>query len=125
MLTYINCEISLPPASLDPPRGVCKAGRTTMVPKHEIYRVENTSNQSLHNVLRLHGHHAHSMVVRTLLEHLLIAGIPLLSVPLQYCSTVPLESYEYLSTQVLTVGTQILKYLWNFTHAVLLKYSNT
>ena len=26
-----------------------------MVPKHEIYGIENTSDQSLHNELRLHG----------------------------------------------------------------------
>ena len=48
-------KFTLPPASLDPTRGVCKVGRTNMVPKHEIYRVENTSDQSLHNVLRSHG----------------------------------------------------------------------
>ena len=37
-------KFPLPPASLDSPRGVCKVGRTNMVPEHEVYRVENTSD---------------------------------------------------------------------------------
>ena len=52
---YINYEISFALHFIGPPRGVCKVGRTNMVLKHEIYRVENTSDQSLHNELRLHG----------------------------------------------------------------------
>ena len=54
MPKYIKYEISFAPCFIGPPRGVCKAVRTNMVPKHEIYRVENTSVQSLHNELRLH-----------------------------------------------------------------------
>ena len=48
-------RFSFTPTSLDPPRGVSKAGRANMVPKHENYKVENTSDQSLHCVLRLLG----------------------------------------------------------------------
>ena len=89
MLTYINYEISFAPCFIGPPRGVCKAGRTNMVPKHEIYTVEDTSDQYLHNELRSHGPNAHSMVFRTLLEHLPIVGTPpvliyLCSITLQY-----------------------------------------
>ena len=55
MPKYIEYEISFAPCFVGPPRGVCKVGRTNMVPKHEIYRIENTSVQSLHNELRSHG----------------------------------------------------------------------
>ena len=55
MLMNINYKISLVTLLHQTPRGVCKVGRTNMVPKHEIYRVENTCHQSLHNELRLHG----------------------------------------------------------------------
>ena len=58
-----------------------------MVPKHENYRVENTSDQSLHCVLRLHGLKHILWYFRTLLEHLPIAGTPLILIPLQYHST--------------------------------------
>ena len=54
-LKHIILKFPLPPASLDPTRGVCKAGKKNIVSKHEIYRVEITSVQSLHNELRLHG----------------------------------------------------------------------
>ena len=54
MLIYIYYEISFAPCFIGPPRGVCKVGRTNMVSKHEIYTVENTSDQSLHNELRSH-----------------------------------------------------------------------
>ena len=74
MPKYIILKFPLFPCFIG---GVCKVGRTNMVPKHEIYRVENTSNQSLHNELRLHRTYAHSLVYRTLLEHLLIANTPL------------------------------------------------
>ena len=59
-----------------------------MVSKHENYRVENSNDHSLHCVLRSHGPDAHSVVFRTLLEHLPIAGTPLFWVPLWYHSTV-------------------------------------
>ena len=65
MLTYMNYEISFASCFIGPPRGVCKAGRTNMVPKHE-----NTSDQSLHNVAQVTQTHAHSMVFRALLEGL-------------------------------------------------------
>ena len=51
MLTYMKYEISFAPCCIGPPRVVCKAGRTNMVPKHESIRLENTSDQSLHNDL--------------------------------------------------------------------------
>ena len=55
MLTYIKYEISFSPSFIGPPRGFCKVGGTNMVPKHEIYIVENTSNKAIHNKLRSHG----------------------------------------------------------------------
>ena len=55
MPKYIKYEIPFALLLHWTPRGVCEAGRTNMVPIHEIYRVENTSVQSLHNELRLHG----------------------------------------------------------------------
>ena len=55
MFIYIILKFPLPPTSLDPPRGVCKMGRTNMVSKHEIYKVEITSVLYMQNELRLHG----------------------------------------------------------------------
>ena len=55
VIGYTYYEVSFLSLLYWTPRGVCKAGRTDMVPKHEIYRVENPSVQSLHNELRLHG----------------------------------------------------------------------
>ena len=55
MPKHIILNFLCPPASLDPPRGVCKMGRTNMVSKHQIYRVEITSVLYMQNELRLHG----------------------------------------------------------------------
>ena len=77
MPQHIILTFPLPPASLDPPRGVCKMGRINMVSKHRIYRVEITNVQSMQNELRSHGTYAHSLVSGTLIEYLLIADIPL------------------------------------------------
>ena len=55
MPKHITLKFPLPPTSLDHPRGVCKVGRTNMVSKHQIYRVEITSVHSMQNELRLHG----------------------------------------------------------------------
>ena len=59
VINYVNlckCAICLcSPASLDIPRGVLKVGKTNMVSKHEIYKGENTTSQSLQFELRLHG----------------------------------------------------------------------
>ena len=52
MPKHIILKFPLPPASLDPPRGVHKMGRTNMVSKHQIYRVEMTSVLYLQNELR-------------------------------------------------------------------------
>ena len=55
MPKHIILKFPLPPASLDPLRGVCKMRRTNMVSKHQIYRVEISSVYSMQNELRLHG----------------------------------------------------------------------
>ena len=52
-------------------------GRTNMVSKHQIYRVEMTSVLGMQNELRLHGTYAHSLLSGTHIEHLLIADTPL------------------------------------------------
>ena len=55
MPKHIILKFPLPPTSLDSPRGVCKVGRTNMVSKHQIYRVEITSVHSMQNELRSQG----------------------------------------------------------------------
>ena len=55
MPKHIILKFPFAPHFLGPPRGVCKVGRTNMVSKHQIYRVEITSVHSMQNELRLHG----------------------------------------------------------------------
>ena len=58
-IIYVNlCKCAIfpgSPASLDIPRGVLKVARTNMVSKHENYKGEKTTNQSLQFGLRSHG----------------------------------------------------------------------